>query len=399
MIFGGPMVRLLRRRTMRTVYGILLLVEVIFLSDTFTSVMEGALSNGGSALDVLLLLSYRSPQMIDFALPLALMLGLYFAITAARDENELVICAGAGVRWTRIPVYALWVGALGFVASLLLSGFLIPLSKFAQRLTMHELQARYVVEQLTEPGPNNTIRQFDGRTVIATPSSDPDANHGNLFVYNPDGRGNWRASQADDWEVIGPDENRGYQLRLEGFRDYTGASGRPEDAAGDIASAAATGGPTMDFARLNVRTVTLDFELSQVVNATDAARRSQERLLFEIGLGLPLAIGGESVAEPSRQFGEMLARALLCPIAALIAVAGAAWSGTRSGRYIALPVSAVAVLVSDILARATLGDAAQLGAAGFWLSAAAVAAAGLLLPLGYLRLRGEKMIVPSRSRA
>lgn len=396
MTLGGPMVRLLRRRTLRTVYGILLLVEVVFLSDTFTSVMESAIANGGNAFDVAVLLAYRSPQMIDFALPLALMLGVYFAITAARDDNELVICAAAGVRWLRIPVFAAWVGFLGFLASLLLSGFLIPISIFAMRLSMHELQARYVIEQLNDPGAGNVIRQFEGRTVIATPSSDPDAEHGNIFVYHPEGGGNWRVSQADDWSVIGPDAENGYQVRMKGFRDYLGGPGGPGNARGED-GARAPG--TLDFATLNVRTVTLDFELSQVVDAADTARRGQERLLYQIGLGLPLTIGGESVAEPSRQFGEMLARALLCPIAALIAVAGASWSGTRPGRYVALPLSAVAVLVSDIFARAALGDAASLGVPGFWLSAAGVFAVGIGIPMAYVLYRGEAMITPARARA
>ncbi|MDJ0628262.1 MAG: LptF/LptG family permease [Rhodobacter sp.] len=388
------MVRLLRRRTMRTVYGILLLVEVIFLSDTFTSVLERAVSNGGNALDVALLLVYRSPQMIDFALPLALMLGVYFAVTAARDDNELIICAGAGVRWTRIPVYALWVGFLGFVASLLLSGFLIPMSVFAMRLTMHELQARYVIEQLTEPGPSNAIRQFEGRTVIATPSQDPTAERGNIFVFNPDADGNWRVSQADDWTVVGLESGQGYQVRMEGFRDYSGGPGSVQE----IPEPQTGSGPALNFSRVNVGTATFDFQVSELVDAADVARRSQERLLYQIGLGLPLALGGEVAAEPSRRFGEMLARALLCPIAALIAVAGASWAGTRSGRYLALPVAAVTVLVADILGRAALGDAAALGAQGFWLSAAGVFALGLAIPLGYILVRGEVMIAPSRDR-
>ncbi|MDJ0824366.1 MAG: LptF/LptG family permease [Rhodobacter sp.] len=386
------MVRLLRRRTMRTVWGILLLVEVIFLSDTFTSVMERAVSNGGNALDVALLLLYRSPQMIDFALPLALMLGVYFAITAARDDSELIICASAGVRWQRIPVYALWVGFLGFVASLLLSGFVIPMSFFAMRLTMQDLQARYVVEQLTTPGPSSAIRQFEGRTIIATPSSDPDAERGHVFVYNPEANGAWRVSQADDWTVVGPNADDGYQIQLEGFRDYIADRSAPE-----IGQEPADGGrATLDFATINVRNVTLDFEVSQVVEAADEARRGHELYLYQIGLGLPLALGDAAAAEPTRRFGEMLARALLCPVAALIAVAGASWAGTRPGRYLALPAAAVAVLVADILGRAALGDAAALGAQGFWLSTAATFAVGLLVPLAYILIRGEAMITPNR---
>ena len=94
---GGPMTRLLGWRSLRMLLGLLALIEAIFIAESFTSLMESVVRNGGSALDLALLLTLKTPEVIDFALPLVILLGLFFAINASRDDNELVVCAAAGV--------------------------------------------------------------------------------------------------------------------------------------------------------------------------------------------------------------------------------------------------------------------------------------------------------------
>ena len=101
MIRGGPMTRLLAGRTMRILLGLLVLIEAIFIAESFTTTIETVVSNGGSAWDLFLLLLLQTPEIVDFALPLVLLIGLFFAINAARDDNELVVCSAAGVPWTQ----------------------------------------------------------------------------------------------------------------------------------------------------------------------------------------------------------------------------------------------------------------------------------------------------------
>ena len=64
---------------------------------------------------------------------------------------------------------------------------------------------------------------------------------------------------------------------------------------------------------------------------------------------------------PTRRFGEILARALMCLVTAVLAVASAALSATRNGRYLGLPIGMFLVMAGDIVSRTVLGDAAGLG--------------------------------------
>lgn len=389
------MTRLLTRRTVRTVLGLLLLVEAIFLAESFTTIMEQTIRNGGSALDLGYMLLLKSPEVIDFALPLALMLGLYFAITTARDDNELVICAAAGVSWKRIPAFAGAVGMVGLVASLIFSGLLTPLSAFSLRLSLYDLQARLILQEVNQPGQRNSLRTIEGQTIIATPSADPDAKRGNLFVYKAEPGGGWRVNQANDWTVIGPDADGGYSVRMTTFRE---TSGTAADQDVTLAKEPASIREALQSLSMNVSTVSMAFRLEDLLQAVDTARRDNELLIYDVMGGLT-GLAKRHSPKLLRLSGEILGRGLLCLIAAFIAVAAAAWSATRAGRFTALPGAIVLLLAYDIALRALLGDAAQLGAAMFWAIFAAATLIGLGLPIAYILKRAEHIITPRRGRA
>ncbi|MDF0600030.1 LptF/LptG family permease [Psychromarinibacter sp. C21-152] len=400
----SPMIRLLSQRALRLILGLLVLIEAIFIADTFTSTLEGVIRLGGTAFDLLRVLILGSPEVIAFALPIVLFLGLYFAVTQARDANELVICAAASEPWQRIPRLALTLGTLGFALSLLISGLITPLSNYALRLTYGELQARLLVEQLTSPAREAVLREFDGRAVIATPPSDPEtapeAARGGLFVFRPGGGGRWTASIADNWSVEGPDDNGVFRIRLEDFREYRGRAGAaPTAETGPRISSQLPS--ALQFAQINVENFEIDFTVEDILAARDQVRAFGERYLFDEDgpLAGPERVlsDGRTVAAPTRAFGEMLARALLCLVAASVALAAAVWSGTRQGRFAALPAGLIAVLACDVAARAILGEAAALGYPRFWPAAAAIAALGMAPALGYVWTRGELIVAPPRS--
>jgi len=383
------MTRLLAGRAFRMLLGLLLLIQAIFMAESFTILMEAVVGNGGSALDLLLLLLLETPEIVDFALPLVLLVGLFFAIVTARNENELVVCAAAGVPWTRVPRLAFIAGIIAFFVSLLFSGILTPLTSYTQRLAIQQLEARAAIRQITEPDKKATIRDLQGRTIIASASESPDVERGNLFIYHPDEGEGWRVSQADDWAIVGPDDTDGYSVRLKAFRDYTG-NVAPEDRQ-DAEDSGASLGSSLQFATISVKTLALDFRLEQVVQAADRERRASERTLFNIGGGV-----AARPAVINRHLGELLARALLSLFAAMMAVAAAAWAGTRTGRYAALPLAAVLVMLGDVVSRTVLGDAAALAPAGFWAMVGLVGATGVALPMVYVLIRGEMLIAPGR---
>ncbi len=394
MLIRGPLTRLLARRTVRTVLGLLLLVEAIFIAESFSTIMERTIRNGGTAWDLSRLMLFKMPEVVDFALPLALMLGLYFAISGARDDNELVICATSGVPWTRIPAFAMVVGTLGLCLSLIFSGILTPLSTFAMRLSLVDLQSRLVLQQLREPGQRTIVRSHDGQTVIATPSRDPRAERGNLFLYKPEPDGGWRVKQADDWSATGPDERGNYAIRMRTFRESSGSAEdteAPRRGAGTVRQ-------VLNGVSVTVSSLTMDVQRDDLIRVADRVRRRNELLIFDLA-GRAIRSSGDVPDQTARRFGEMLARALLCPIAALLAVATAAWSATRTGKYVVLPGAILLVLAFDVFGRTLLGDGAARGGAALWTSALAFGIAGLGLPLAYILWRAELIVTPSMRRA
>ena len=160
------MTRLLGWRSLRMLLGLLALIEAIFIAESFTSLMESVVRNGGSALDLALLLTLKTPEVVDFALPLVILMGLFFAINSSRDDNELVVCAAAGVPWTRIPLFALNIGFAGFFVSVLFAGYLTPLSNYAQRMAIYALETHRTLQEIIDPSPKNSMRGLRDRTVI-----------------------------------------------------------------------------------------------------------------------------------------------------------------------------------------------------------------------------------------
>lgn len=395
MIGADPLTRLLARRTTRTVVALLVLVEAIFLAESFTTILEEAVRNGGSVFDVALLLALKLPEVIDFALPLAIMLGLYVALTAARDANELIVCAAAGVPWTRVPLFAGGVGAIALCISLLFAGILTPMSSYALRLSLTGLKARLVVQEITAPGQRNSLRNLEGRTIIATPSQDPDTQRGNLFIYHPEPVDGWRISQADDWTAVGPNDQGGYAVQMHGFRESSGTAKQGTDLQADEPESIAEALQSLTVA---VNTVTLDFRMEDLVKTAKTVRRDNETLIFDL-IGETAGARDVKASSALRRFGELLARALLCPVAALLAVTAAAWASTRAGCFVALPMAAVAVLVCDIFGRAVLGDAALQGLAVFWATLGVSALIGLGAPLACILWHAESIMAPGRSRA
>lgn len=390
--FLNPMRRLLFGRTFWLIGGLLLLIEAIFLAESFTTLMAIVVSNGGSVWDVFLLLALKSPEVVDFALPIAILIGLYFAITSARDDNELMVCAASGVSWLNIPRFALGVGLLGFVTSILFAGYITPSAKYGLRLAVHYLETKRVVDEITNPAPRNSILEVKGRTVIASPPLDDESARGNLFIFQERPDNGWQASQAQDWDIIGPEDDESYAVSLKRFRDYSGRSG-------GNAQDSETLGFQLDAARLNISNLSLDFRIEELVEAIDQGRRSHERVIYPLlGANIAQHALDNRPRELSRRVGEVLGRALICLFAAGAAVAVAAWNATKLGKYLALPCGVVVVMVADIVIKPILGDAAVGGGGvfiGLFFTALLVV---VLLPNFYVLYRKETMVAPVRGR-
>ncbi|WP_204112463.1 LptF/LptG family permease [Shimia biformata] len=368
----GPVTRILLRPVLARLALILLLVEAVFLAESFTTLLEQALRYDGAVWDLGWLLVLKLPRILDLALALALLIALYFAVSEARARGELVILATAGIRWTRIVWFALSIGVVGGFVSLIVAGFVLPEARYSERITIAQLRTDYLTSQITRDGPRDTLHRLDGVTFIASapdglPENGPDT-RGRLFFFQPQDPSNWRAGQSRDWTIKTGSADE--VLVMKSLRLFQSPSRNQTGSFGPIHA-------------FNVENAELAFSLASVVPAPNQSRSRAEKVL------------ALSDADPRRLSG-IAARALLVPFAALVALAAVALSAGDLSRLLALPAALLLVMVFDVAGRTLVTDAA---ARVPWLVLTPIVIAAYLgPPLAVILWRGETMMTPPRGR-
>ena len=369
MIRPGPVFRILAVPTIARLALLVGLVVAVFLAESFTTLMEGAIRHGGNSQHVAALLAYKAPEIIDLALALGVLIALYFALNDTRQRGELVILATSGVRWTRIMWFAIWLGAVGGLLSVLVSGYLVPAARYGERITKAELRKDYVLAQVLEVGPRNTLQTINDITFIATPPRDVDQERGKLFAFQKHPSGSWRAGQSHDWTVTGPNADGSYRLHM---NETTAYEGLP------------SGERAMPISVFRARNTGLDFEMQKIISEVSKLRQSWER---------PLIVGAVSL----QRLAEVLSRAILVPTAALLALAAVLAAGRGLMRFVSLPLAAVLLLFYDVLGRTLVLE--TVGSLPFLNLVLLTMLAYLGPPLAYVLLRGEDIMIPVRGDA
>jgi hypothetical protein len=146
---------------------------------------------------------------------------------------------------------------------------------------------------------------------------------------------------------------------------------------------------------MNVGKVVLGFKLTDLAEAASNRKKNSELTLGE----LKQRFANDQDGKIRRRTGEILARALLNPAAALLAIAAIAFSTGTLWRYLAMPIAVIVILLFDMSGRVLLGEAALSGAYMLLVTAAIVLTIFTLPTLIYVLRFGEKFIIPASSRA
>lgn len=113
-----------------TVLVALLLERVIRLFQLVTST--------GHPLDIVLQLAFNLvPHYLGLALPAAFFVSIFFVVSRLGDDHEFDAMLASGLSVARLSRGLLWAGAGLAVASIVLSGFLQPYSRYAYRAILH----------------------------------------------------------------------------------------------------------------------------------------------------------------------------------------------------------------------------------------------------------------------
>lgn len=346
---------------------IIAVVQAIFLAEEFTGLLQTALRLDGPASVIGKMLIFRMPEIFDLALVFGLLIAVYFAVGEARNSGELVVLATAGIPWWRVVTLVLAIGFGGGFLSLINAGYVLPLSNFAERVTIAELRKDYVLNRIQSPGETTAKQTIQDVTFIATPPSEIDPNrNGNLFVYQPDIGGFWRAATSRNWRVIDGDDGN-HTVKLDQLVTH---------------EVPLTGGSFMN--RYAVSTADFSFNMSDVAPDVDRNRGDAEKLL-------------SLERKQSQRIADVATRALMVPLAGLLALAALIAGRTALTRLVALPLAAVLTLVLDVASNAMVDG---------WVGTLPVALTILLAlslylapPLLYLGWHKEALMKPERGMA
>ncbi|MDA5557521.1 LptF/LptG family permease [Shimia sp. MMG029] len=365
-----PVLRVLGKPLFLRLLLLLLVIEAIFLAESFTTLLEHALRLGGGPLDVAHLLSFKVPEILDLVLAMGLLIATYFATQDARNRGELMILATAGVHWGRVVSFVLTFGLIGGALSFANAGLILPSAKFGERLALIALQKEYVLTRIQEGGSETTLQTLRDTTFIATPSEAHSDQRGHLFVFQPDIKGGWRTANSENWHVANTPPSDTHTIELQALNVLEGPYPTTDTAIRPLNSFATK---SADFA----------FSMTDALPQTDTTRGAAEKLL------------SLSEAEAG-QITRLLSRALMVPMAGLLALAALVAGGGGPLRFVALPLAVLIMMSNDVASGAILsGFASSLPTALI-----CAAAAGLYLgpPLAYLIWRGEALMKPEVRR-
>ncbi|WP_417766922.1 LptF/LptG family permease [Stappia sp.] len=393
-------------RTLGRVAVVVATIEVVFLAEKLTGILEEVLGNGGDLVSAISVLVLTAPEIFDFALALACVIGCFFAFSAAREEREMVALSAAGVSWVLPIRIAMSMGALAFVANLAVSGVIDPLARNATRTVIFKLKSELLFDRITGPSEGTLIETIRGKTFAALSDASVDPPHESLFVHQPGEAGRWRVTQAGDWKLVGPDEKGDYNLGLGRVIAYDFVRVENRENAGMLRRGR---GPNLlalepsdmmhvpSLPQVKVENVSLPVSLDNILNHALREDVAGEWTLFE-ALGSDGA-AGETGRDARRIAGERLARAIAALVAPLLALIACAFAGRGIAGMLAMPLACAALLVFDILLRNLLGGLSVIDPQMALLVALAVGVAASLAATMAVRARAATLLRPVRERA
>lgn len=363
-----PIVRVLGKPLILRLLLLLLVIEAIFLAESFTTLMEHALRYDGTARDVLHLLSFKTPEILDLALAISLLIATYFATQDARNRGELVILATAGIHWGRVIAFVLLLGTCGGLLSFLNAGLVLPMAKYGERLALAELQKDHVLSRINTNSDHTTLQTIRDTTFIASPPQDAAQSRGQLFVFQPDQNGNWRVAQSQDWQVTDPAPADTHTITLQSL---------------SVLEAPYQSDQTKPLNRFKTTQASFAFQMADALPTPDTTRTAAEQLL-------------DLNANEPTQLTHLVTRALMVPMAGFLALSALLIGGAGPWRHAALPLAALFMMSCDVASRTLLAE---------WSATVPIPALLLLAltfylgpPLAYLLWRGEALMTPQRGR-
>ena len=313
---------------------VLSLIEGVFLAEKLAGILEDAIAAKMTASQIGVTLLATAPEILDLALPAALLIAVYRVVIRLREDSELVVIASAGIGAQALLVLLLGLAVPGLLASLLVSGFVEPHSRFLQRKILFD-SAYGALRDGTATG---EFHFAQGYTAFADPESRTVRQH-QLFLHRSLDSATDRVVLAKQFRLL-PEGDGWFTLRLQDFAVYDFPS--PRGLVGQGADGLPPAEPRMGSMRIG------NFQQDLAVNSLIyfAPRTSaSEQTLTEL-------IAGGSWSESMLR----IFKSLLCLLAPISALLGVTFTGRRS-MFVALPGAVLVLMSVDVGGTALLRGA------------------------------------------
>ncbi|ABI75469.1 putative permease [Hyphomonas neptunium ATCC 15444] len=186
--------------------GLTVLAMALLLLERLIRITEIVSGSGSAFASASLLVANLIPHYLNLALPGAFLISMILTIDRLSRSGEIVALMAAGVSLYRIVLPFVQFSLVLAAASLLISGFLQPLSRYSYREIVYNLQHQSVLSVFQE----QKFVQYDNR-IIWTDSVLPGGRLGQTFILEsePDGArtlltggsGKLREIRAGEWEI------------------------------------------------------------------------------------------------------------------------------------------------------------------------------------------------------
>jgi len=373
---------------------IVLLFEGIFLSQHFIDIFQEFADEVGSLTDAMMLVVLTAPE-IHFVIPVAVLTAVYLVMIKCRERRELIVLTGTGLGVQQFAVLAFVFGMAALSMSLVITGIIVPHTRFAFRSDLFVFRN----EAITAGGTTGHFYSFPGYIVFKWPQ--PGAKDSALFIYQSREGGDDRAISVNNAHVSGSSQREALDLRLRDVVavDVPNANSQQDEGWPlQIAKLSdCTACAQVDKRVMRIENYALTFDLGQLSHLEPRGIEPGEWTTAELLAISPaphVGISGESLR---KELMDRLVRSLLCLSAPFIALLAVGWT-TRLTQGFALPIACGVVLCIDVI---DLTIARMLNAGGVMVSVAgvtAIFACILSLAIWQIGARQSALVRPALSK-
>ncbi len=386
------------------VTAVLVFIEGVFLAEEFVGLLKIANKRLGFIDPLPWLVAYKAPEILDLALPLALVIGVYRVLLRLREQRELLILAAAGISAQFLLRRVALVAVMAFGLSVWVSGFVEPQANFAYRKLLFDAQYEVLRGRLVP----ERFYSFNGLFIRAR-ARDEDGKSQRIFVYDTRDAEASKIITAASSDLVGPADDGRYRLQLKGFNMHTIAHSdlKPQPGApqGDgsrksdhLAVEREDGderGPILQTVR--ARGYSKQLAIDGLLTFTPRAQMREEWNILELA-GLTPAPGPRTprhIVEASQR----MARSLLCILAPFIAMLAVALT-RRETRTLALPFACGVMMCCDVALSLSANLLANMAKLQFtWVFAYSLAVVGATGFVVSMIARQEELLRPKLERS